>query len=638
MTEEKVKNRGWVKNAAIIFLAVMLVLTFFSQTIMNRSLPEVSAQYVQSGAITTRIRGTGKIEAVETYEVKSTDSRKVESVNVKVGDTVETGTLLFTLAKGDSSEVDTARQALEDAQYAYQKALINAGSTNANGDNRTIQRAREKLESAMADVTANTVTDEQLSAAKSALDTATAAYNAAVDKLTAAGGETSGSGSSGNYSAVQAAEAALSSAKVALSAANIQYKSQSAFIQALALYAYNKVNKTSSVTYAAASMAPYAAAIVNTFLAVSSKTGTLADYFTSGDTLAERTNLYLDGVDLTKDDAPYKFKTALAALPDSTVYGVAEAYNALASAQKDADNAQTAYNSAVDSYYSSLSPDNSALMKARDAAKRTMDSAQTAYDELKAKKTALETAKDAVLSCQDTLEQAIISQKLETLDLQKMRQDVADKQAALAKVSTGTAAGGEILSSVNGVVTSIGVTAGNTTSADTVMAAIEVPDRGYTASITVTTEQAKKVTVGDTAEITTGYWGGSDLTGQLVTIKPDATNPQASKVLVFSVTGSDIASGTQVNISIGQKSQNFDVIVPNAAVREDSNGSFVLAVVSKSSPLGNRYVATRVDVQVQAKDDNNTAVSGGLTSWDYVITNSTKPIESGMQVRIADNG
>lgn len=28
MTEQKVKNRGWVKNVAIIFLAVMLVLTF----------------------------------------------------------------------------------------------------------------------------------------------------------------------------------------------------------------------------------------------------------------------------------------------------------------------------------------------------------------------------------------------------------------------------------------------------------------------------------------------------------------------------------------------------------------------------------------------------------------------------------
>ena len=42
MTEQKVKNRGWVKNVAIIFLAVMLVLTFFSNTIMNASLPEAA--------------------------------------------------------------------------------------------------------------------------------------------------------------------------------------------------------------------------------------------------------------------------------------------------------------------------------------------------------------------------------------------------------------------------------------------------------------------------------------------------------------------------------------------------------------------------------------------------------------------
>lgn len=42
--EHKEINRGWVKNAAIIFLAVLLVLTFFSNTIMNRTLPEVATQ------------------------------------------------------------------------------------------------------------------------------------------------------------------------------------------------------------------------------------------------------------------------------------------------------------------------------------------------------------------------------------------------------------------------------------------------------------------------------------------------------------------------------------------------------------------------------------------------------------------
>ena len=42
--ENSVRKREWVKTAAIIFLAVLLVLTFFAKTIMNASLPEVAAQ------------------------------------------------------------------------------------------------------------------------------------------------------------------------------------------------------------------------------------------------------------------------------------------------------------------------------------------------------------------------------------------------------------------------------------------------------------------------------------------------------------------------------------------------------------------------------------------------------------------
>ena len=56
--------------------------------------------------------------------------------------------------------------------------------------------------------------------------------------------------------------------------------------------------------------------------------------------------------------------------------------------------------------------------------------------------------------------------------------------------------------------------------------------------------------------------------------------------------------GQSLNVSVGQKSANYDLIVPNSAIREDSNGKFILIVESKSSPLGNRYVATRVDVEV----------------------------------------
>ena len=61
--EFKTANREWVKNAAIIFLAVLLVLTFFSNTIMNRSLVEVATARVTDGNIVAKVRGTGQRQA-----------------------------------------------------------------------------------------------------------------------------------------------------------------------------------------------------------------------------------------------------------------------------------------------------------------------------------------------------------------------------------------------------------------------------------------------------------------------------------------------------------------------------------------------------------------------------------------------
>ena len=83
--ENGVRKREWVKTAAIILLAVLLVLTFFSKTIMNASLPEVATQQVSSGAINARIRGQGTVEASEVYNVTIKQTRKVSSVLVKTG-------------------------------------------------------------------------------------------------------------------------------------------------------------------------------------------------------------------------------------------------------------------------------------------------------------------------------------------------------------------------------------------------------------------------------------------------------------------------------------------------------------------------------------------------------------------------
>ena len=101
---------------------------------------------------------------------------------------------------------------------------------------------------------------------------------------------------------------------------------------------------------------------------------------------------------------------------------------------------------------------------------------------------------------------------------------------------------------------------------------------------------------------------------------------------MFKVSGSDISTGQTITLSMGSKGQQHNAVIPNSAVREDSNGKFVLVMEAKSSPLGNRYKAVRYDIEVVVKDDNNSAVNG-LTGSECIITASTKPISAGEQVR-----
>lgn len=118
------KRREWVKNAAIIFLTIMLVLTFFSNTIMNYSLPEVATQYVQSGTITAKVRGTGNVEATDPYNIKIEETRVIASVAVKQGDQIEKDQVIYYLEDEQSDELKTAEAELEDLKLTYMKGLF----------------------------------------------------------------------------------------------------------------------------------------------------------------------------------------------------------------------------------------------------------------------------------------------------------------------------------------------------------------------------------------------------------------------------------------------------------------------------------------------------------------------------------
>lgn len=622
MTEQRVKNRGWVKNVAIIFLAVMLVLTFFSNTIMNASLPEAAVQYVQSGSITTQIRGTGTITAKEVYEVKTTTSRKVQSVLVTKDQEVKVGDVLLILAAGEGTETDELKTQLETAKYSYQQKLINMG-----GGGSEVTRAQEKLQEAIAarDAIAVNITAEDIELAKVRYEAAKERYQQLTYELEDAGGYVEG----GKGDSLKELSDAVNAAQLEYDSACIRYAKEYAFVNQLAADA--SVFGTHGSDRDA-----YAEAITGAFAAAGEDT-TVHNYFVdlASVTQAERENLGIDRVDITK----YPYSDLVSALPSQNITAVAKGYGEILTAKDALTKAQDAYNKAVES----MQPQNEALNKQVTEAKREMDALEAEHADMVEKKTAYDTAKDNVISCENALQTLLKTSQLDNLELSKLANEIAELEAKLEELSggekdaEGNVTGGQIVSEVNGVVKEINVTAGNNTDPATAVMTIEVPDRGYTVSMNVTNEQAQKVTIGDTAEISTGYWGSSGLSGKLVGIRNNTSAGQSGgKQLVFDVTGSDITSGTQVSVSIGQRSQNYDTIVPNSALRSDSNGSFVLVIVAKSSPLGNRFVATRVDVTELAKDDVNTAVSGGLSAYDMVLTTATKPVEDGMLVRLPD--
>ena len=106
------KRKDKIKNIAIIFLVIMLLLTFFSNTIMNYSLAEVETAYAESGTLTTKIRGDGYVEAREPVAVNCKKEREILKVLVKEGDKVKKGQAVLVLA-GESS-ADALKQAKTD--------------------------------------------------------------------------------------------------------------------------------------------------------------------------------------------------------------------------------------------------------------------------------------------------------------------------------------------------------------------------------------------------------------------------------------------------------------------------------------------------------------------------------------------
>lgn len=586
MNEEKKdygsgRKREIIKTVLIVFLAVLLVLTLLSNTIMNRSLSEITTERATSGKLTERVRGSGLIESNQSYEVKADGNKTIDTIMIKTGQEVKKDDVLFTVGTEESEELETAQSELITLELEYQKALLGVPA-DYTAENQAINNAREDLNAAIAK--RNNALANSGSAEQALYD-----YTSNKSELTR---------KSGILEKIQSTITAIDSNDY--STASVEYVGN-----LISLYnAYSNAENDYNSAYS----------LYSQMLTGAGGNKTENSSESSEEEPSQDNNMSYDINELKADaDAKEEIRNNARSEYESAKNNIRnDLLNQLYSIESDIDY----LNSQIAGYEASQGTGAGMSIEDYDA---DVQAKQHALEELIAALTKSKNEND-LLSKTNTLE---IEAKKKEVDNMKKKIEKIKKENSVT----------EIKSKYNGIVSAINIKPGEETVPDTPLAVIDIADEGYTVELTVDAEKAKKIKKGIEAEVVNN-WNG-DVTAVLTEIKNDTKAGSKNRILKFSVTG-DVSTGSMLDLSIPCGSGNYDTIVPKSAVYKDNNGYFVLVVNSKSSPLGNRYFAERVDVEVLASDEVSSAVQGAISSNDYVITTASKPVKPKDQVRMKD--
>lgn len=751
MSNDSASRRAWIKNAAIIFLVILLLLTFFSNTILNYSLPEVSAQYTSSGTLSTAIKASGTVKANASYnvvyEADAADSadgvaqtRKVVSVFVKEGQTVEKDAPILELKGGASEQLKSAQDEYDKLKREYDLAVIGDTVSNLTSD-KTISDAQKTLADAkdelaklqknyndlLSGVDTTTILQNQISALEDTIENLTDQQTAMTDKITEVN------------SIISEAKALiekdiLSNQTVAekLAAAEEAYNSISCDYDTLKKEVdfykerLDEVKKISGDVTEANKLTQQLKTLQDTLKKAEQELGyyeedardtynselkTLEDAMnaakdewekidgaTNPEEKAAAYQKYLEAQDAYNkydntdyhDGKEYKRKvreyeeqidnlySQISDIKDKlNVIGMPEVDDILdytvdydlASAQKDYDEAsakltelETKYTDAKTKYESLIKQstaedtvneysliletyknEESSLKdtikqknkELENLKKQLSDSTtdltpEALADKIKEQKNSVDSLEAALKITQATENQTTTTNKLTREDQKKQLEELAAKIETYKNAPENT----QVTAPIAGKITAINFTAGESVTSGNTVASIEIADKGYIVEISMAADQARKIQVGTPCSVVNSWWY-SNIEASVTGMRSDPSSQGKNRIITITVSG-DVSEGQTLNFSIGDKSQSYDSVLPNSAIREDNDGKFVLVVESKKTPLNMRYTAKRVDIEVLASDDTQSAVSG-LYGSEFVITNSTVPIADKQQVRLAEN-
>lgn len=568
MQNEKETNRKQViKRVAVVFLIAMLILTFFSNTIMNYSLPEVATEPVSKGTVSNKVRGQGTVETNSDYEVMVSGTRVIKEVKVEQGDTVEKGQVLFTFEESENTELVQAEDELDQMELDYAKSLLKS-VPDYTGDNSEIASAKKELQEAVKEQKEAAANAKKLEQAKKEAEKAKEDVEGQQKKVDTLQEKIDAYGEVGDYD--------TASAQLTVSNRELEkLKTELADLKEdLATAEANE--DTEQITELKRS-------IRDKELEISNKEADLKSEKKVAETLKTTSSTYTQlKKNLTTEN------------------------KLLVSMQETL----TEKNAKVEELGGKLT-----VKEAKNAVEEKQKALTLLLQALKTKK-----ADDS------------LTQQADNLDMQAAQEKI-EKQRKLVEKIKNSSDLTEIKSEENGIISELSFKAGDSVTSEAPLAKIQLLESGYVVNVVITKAQSKLIHVGDEATVE-NVWD-EDLSAKVKSMKADPENPNQNMIATFEVKG-EVEVGQTLSLSAGEKSNYYDAVVPNNAIKEDSKGKFVLIVTVKGTPLGNRYKVKRADVEVLASDESSSGVTGSVYEYDNVVTNSSKPLESGMQVRLVE--
>lgn len=222
----------------------------------------------------------------------------------------------------------------------------------------------------------------------------------------------------------------------------------------------------------------------------------------------------------------------------------------------------------------------------------------------------------------------------QTLDIQSSQLAVTEKQNALLDAQE-KLADSSIRAPFDGTLAKINVKKGDSVSAGTAVATIVTTQQ--IAEVSLNEVDVAKIALADKVTITFDAIPDLQMTGLVASIDTIGTVAQGvvtyNVKIAFDTQDARIKSGMSVSAAIITNTKTDVLMVPNAAVKSNANGHYVLILdqlakdkqTNSSTGIESKATPTQVPVEVGISNDTSTEITSGLNEEDFIVMRTIDP-------------